>query len=179
MRKKIEKGGVLLASSLLDGTLFENRLIIIVNSNEEDGCFGFIINDPANLPAREVFSPLPQEIAHTIRQFFMGGPVGDDELFMIERGSFVDNHGGEIVTEGVYYGGDWGDIGELINASQERILLFLGYAGWSSGQLEGELEEGSWTYYDNINIKDLLGVLTQGRVLQQSALIELLERFEK
>jgi putative transcriptional regulator len=37
---------------------------------------------------------------------------------------------------------------ETINsrgANQQEIQLFIGYCGWDVGELEAELEEGSWT----------------------------------
>ncbi len=42
---------------------------------------------------------------------------------------------------------------DLVNAQPydfDEIRLFHGYAGWSSDQLEGEIEEGSWFVVDSV-----------------------------
>ena len=171
---EIKVGDVLFASSELDGTLFENRLILIVNSNHEDGCFGFILNDPARLPLREVFSPLPSGCVKQFRQFYMGGPVDEDELFMLERVSSVDTMGGEKIAEGVCFGGHWSEVSDLVDADEGRVLLFLGYAGWSCGQLEEEVKEGSWSYYQGLRVYDLLGLLVHGRILERQKIEDIL-----
>ncbi len=46
-----------------------------------------------------------------------------------------------------YWGGDFAAVVKLLNCGQldlQKIKFFVGYSGWSSGQLEGELNEKSW-----------------------------------
>jgi putative transcriptional regulator len=45
-------------------------------------------------------------------------------------------------------GGNMEQVIEAINtkgATDQEIQLFIGYCGWDLGELEAELEEGSWT----------------------------------
>jgi len=61
--------------------------------------------------------------------------------------------GGEKVTDSIYWGGEFDEVVGLLREnklSNKQIRLFLGYSGWSEGQLEDELNEKSWlTTYGN------------------------------
>ena len=51
------------------------------------------------------------------------------------------------VSDGVWWGGDFDSLKFLIQSElvrPEQIRFFVGYAGWSAGQLEDELSTGSW-----------------------------------
>ena len=57
--------------------------------------------------------------------------------------------GGKQLTNGLYLGGNMEQVIEAINngsATQEEIQLFIGYCGWDVGELEAEMEEGSWNF---------------------------------
>ena len=76
-----------------------------------------------------------------------GGPVDRDHLFVLHKQpNLID--GGKQLLNGLYLGGNMKQVIEFINtgsATQEEIQLFIGYCGWDAGELEAELEEGSWT----------------------------------
>jgi putative transcriptional regulator len=49
--------------------------------------------------------------------------------------------------KGVYWGGDFDSVIALINsgkADPEKIRFYIGYSGWSPGQLKTEMEEKTW-----------------------------------
>jgi putative transcriptional regulator len=76
----------------------------------------------------------------------MGGPVAPDTLH------YFHTLGEQIpksvhVYRNIYWGGDIDTIRTLISFNRikkEQIRFFLGYSGWSAGQLERELKENSW-----------------------------------
>jgi putative transcriptional regulator len=78
-----------------------------------------------------------------------GGPVDRDHLFVLhKRPDLIE--GGELKTDGLYLGGNMEQVIEAINsngANQQEIQLFVGYCGWDAGELEAEIEEGSWSIY--------------------------------
>jgi len=79
-------------------------------------------------------------------EVYVGGPVAHDTLHYIhDRGDIVDNS--IPVVNGVYWGGDYDKLKFLIESKlieSHNIKFFLGYSGWSAGQLDDELEYGSW-----------------------------------
>ena len=55
--------------------------------------------------------------------------------------------GGIEVMKGIYWGGDFDCVVDLINSGKidsDKIRFYIGYSGWSAGQLEGEMKEKTW-----------------------------------
>ena len=76
-----------------------------------------------------------------------GGPVDREHLFVLHKRPDLII-GGEKMNNGFYLGGHMEQVIEAINngsATQEEIQIFIGYCGWDAGELDAELEEGSWT----------------------------------
>ena len=51
------------------------------------------------------------------------------------------------ISEGIYWGGDFTKVVQLLNTHQltnKDIRFFLGYSGWGEGQLEDEMKQKSW-----------------------------------
>ena len=85
---------------------------------------------------------------------FVGGPVNQAAAIGVGRS------GGELALDGVSPGVGWArvtpEIGTLdleldpaeIVPPVRDIRVFAGYAGWSAGQLEGEVEMEAWWVLD-------------------------------
>lgn len=77
---------------------------------------------------------------------FYGGPVQVDTIHFVHRQPELIKGGFEII-KGVFWGGEFDTVVSLINSGKldlTEIKFFLGYSGWSNGQLENELNEKSW-----------------------------------
>jgi len=77
---------------------------------------------------------------------FYGGPVQMDTIHFLHQ---YPNEipGGEEVIKGVYWGGDFGKVVDMLKtgaADANKIRFYIGYSGWSDGQLKTELQEKSW-----------------------------------
>jgi putative transcriptional regulator len=81
---------------------------------------------------------------------FIGGPVEVDTIHFIHR-CYDKLNSGEEIAKGIYWGGNFEALKILVNdnlISQDEIKFFLGYSGWSRGQLFEEIKENTWIVSD-------------------------------
>ena len=139
--KNLLAGMSLKSTAALNGSFFEHATILLVEHNEE-GSIGFVTNKPLEKSLHELI-----EFNHSKPFPLMdGGPVDKEHLFVLhKRPDLIE--GGKQIPNGLYLGGHMDQVIEAINtkgANQEEIQLFIGYCGWDLGELEAEVEEGSW-----------------------------------
>jgi len=136
------KAGVYIKSTAaLIGSFFEHTTIILVE-HDEKGSLGFVTNKPFGKSLHELI-----EFNHAKPFPLMdGGPVDREHLFVLhKRPDLID--GGKQILNGQYLGGNMEQVIEAINnmsVHEQEIQLFIGYCGWDLGELEAEVEEGSW-----------------------------------
>lgn len=147
-----KKGDLLISEPFLADPNFARTVILLCEHNEE-GSLGFVLNKPAKVKLSDLITELPQ------RQddIFIGGPVQQNTLQFIHRNAGVIDDGSEV-TKGLYWGGNFEQTlamieSNLIKASD--IKFFVGYSGWASGQLKGELELNSWIISRNVNTEQI------------------------
>ena len=138
---KPKQGRVLIAEPFLPGDYFSRSTVLLVQCTEE-GDVGFILNKPTDLLVKDLFKGFPDFDANA----FLGGPVSNDKLF------FLHTLGDKIpdslqVSGDLFWSGNFDHLTALISAGlveEEDVRFFLGYAGWSAGQLAAEIEDHSW-----------------------------------
>jgi putative transcriptional regulator len=136
-----EKGKILISEPFLPDSFF-NRSIVYLTDHTEQGSVGFILNKKLDLKicdAIEGFEGWEENLN-------MGGPVAPDTLHYLHNlGKIIPKS--VQVDKNLYWGGDIDTIRGLIKKTKiknSQIRFFLGYSGWSAGQLERELKENSW-----------------------------------
>lgn len=138
---ELNKGILLLSDPFLKDPNFIRTAVLICDHNEE-GDIGFILNKKTDQILGDVV-----EIADGLTlPVFEGGPVEQQTLHFIHRRPDIITEGIEIST-GIYWGGDFDvAIAALHNKeiTDAQIRFFIGYSGWSAGQLQEEVEEKSW-----------------------------------
>jgi putative transcriptional regulator len=141
-------GRLLVATPALGDSNFE-RSVVLVLDHDEDGALGVVINRPTPVDVAEVL-PVWQPLATEPGVLFQGGPVALDSALGL---ALVPGAGDE---EPLGWRRVVGRVGlvdldvppEVLAAGVSRLRIFAGYAGWSAGQLEEELAEGSWYVVD-------------------------------
>jgi putative transcriptional regulator len=112
---------------------FRRTVLFISAHDREEGAMGMIINRPLDKQLAEVVTePPPADLAEV--PVFVGGPVGKNQLiiaaFEWETGEGLRLHH---------------KVGlEQQHEDRASICAFVGYAGWTAGQLEAELEQKAW-----------------------------------
>ena len=141
--RNLKAGISIKSTALLNGSFFEDTSILIVE-HDEAGTTGFVTNKPFGKSLNDLI-----EFNHA-KPFPLidGGPVDRAHLFVLhKRPDLIE--GGKQLTNGPYLGGNMEQVIEAINngsATQEEIQLFICYCGWDVGELEAEMEEGSWNF---------------------------------
>lgn len=135
------KGDLLISEPFLPDPNFERSVILLCEHNEE-GSLGFVLNKPTALKLQDALD----EAAGFDKTLYAGGPVQMDTLHFIHRSVGLADQA-ENIGNGIYWGGDFERLLTMMNTRQlppEDVKFFVGYSGWSAGQLEKELEQNSW-----------------------------------
>lgn len=117
------------------------RTVVLLVEHGDQGSLGFVLNRRLDVRIIEVV----EDLAGADLPVFLGGPVEPNTLHYVHR--LPDLPGSRKVYEGLYWGGDFDALKRLalLGQLQEReILFFIGYSGWSPGQLDSELRRKSW-----------------------------------
>ncbi len=130
-------GSLLVAHpSMLDPN-FRRAVLFLSAHDPDDGALGVIINRPLDKNVADLVSePAPEGLAGV--PVFLGGPVSNNQLmfaaFEWQKGKGLKlNHNVGMNEASTLAGGD-----------PMSICAFVGYAGWSAGQLEAEMKERAW-----------------------------------
>lgn len=116
-----------------------HRSVVLILEHNEDGALGLILNRATTemaetyLPAWDGFL-VPPGVVH------FGGPV--DPEVAIGLGRAVD--GTQVATSGFALV----DLTADPDPESPHVKVYAGYSGWTAGQLEAELQGGSWFVVD-------------------------------
>ena len=143
---KVTQGSILIAQPFMDDTFFK-RSVVGITENRTDGTVGFILNKPVKPKLNELIPKIKSEEEFKV---FYGGPVATDTIHYIHsKGELLEES--TQITKGIYWGGNFERLLFLIESgliNSQDIRFYLGYSGWSEGQLDTELETGSWVVSD-------------------------------
>ncbi len=125
------------------------RAVVYICAHNEDGAMGLVIN---RLFEPLVFSELMKQLDIYLGDDFdevpvhFGGPVEAGRGFVLHTDDY-ETEGTVQVAEGVRLSATVEILKDLaMHKGPQKCLLMLGYAGWSAGQLEAELQANGWLH---------------------------------
>lgn len=151
-----------MANPLLPDPNFDRTVVLLLAYNE-DGALGLVLNRPSQM---DVGDPLPQweHLAAEPAVLFLGGPVQHQAVICLARNAPASAPAGETpggeTPAGETPDDVWKEVAPgvgTIDLDQDpltvtgrvrQVRMFAGYAGWSAGQLEAEMEAGAWWVVD-------------------------------
>jgi putative transcriptional regulator len=132
-------GQLLLSNAVLFDPNFR-RTVVLIGHHDEEGAVGVVLNRPLEVTVDEAVPPL-SELVRPGDLVYRGGPVQPAAAVVLAE--FDDP-----AKAGVLALGSIGFLPEETDPAElggiRRARVFAGYAGWSPGQLEEELDEEAW-----------------------------------
>jgi putative transcriptional regulator len=147
------QGKALLASPYLDDPNFAKTVVFMVRHTQEDA-FGLIVNRPTEHSIQNVVQAVIEQSSDRTGWLHFGGPVEGPLVALHDQPDLSDL----TCSNGVYLTTERDRLLSLLERKHANVKLISGFSGWSGGQLESEMETGSWIVSD-IQAAEVLGVL--------------------
>lgn len=131
-------GSLLVAHPMMADPNFRRTILYLSHHSADDGALGFILNRPLGRRAGELeIGDALEHVAHV--PIYEGGPVQRNQVIVASLE--WDAQAGCCVFEPLER--PEGEL-DLPFAEDDKLRVFLGYAGWSKNQLEREIALNSW-----------------------------------
>ena len=141
MNEPLAAGTLLIADPFLKDPNFM-RTVVFLCDHQAEGSIGFVINRRYEKSIGELINDL--EMCNF--PVYYGGPVQKDTLhFLHQCPDLIE--GGVEITKGIFWGGNFEQVTDLIKKGElepQMIRFYLGYSGWGEEQLDTELNEKTW-----------------------------------
>jgi len=151
----LRAGMLLVATPELGDPNFASTVVLLLDVSDDEtgstggplasgGALGVVLNRPSGVPVAEVLGPWG-EVVDEPEVLFQGGPVSTEGALAVAR----LQTGAEPPVGFQPVDGDLGLLDldtpvELVTGALASLRVYAGYAGWGAGQLEVEVEQGSW-----------------------------------
>jgi putative transcriptional regulator len=123
------------------------RTLTYVCEHNDQGALGIVVNRPIDMTMQALFERLSLTLRHSEladAPVFFGGPVQTDRGFVLHAPA--GNWQSTLKVREAIGLTTSKDVLEAVGRGEgpAKILVTLGYAGWSAGQLEHELSQNAW-----------------------------------
>ena len=142
------KGYLLVASPKIKNSIFEKSTILILEHSHK-GAYGIIIDKYlSDSTIEEIWQEstglLNMTWLTTGQPLNIGGPI-NGPLVVIHTNKKL---GEEKITDEVYFSVINKTINKIIK-KEKTLKMFSGYCRWENGQIEQEIESGSWFIFES------------------------------
>ena len=140
---KAHSGELLISEPLMVDSYFSRSVILVLDEPEDGGHFGLILNKAMEMNLQNL---MPDWEAGSRIRVFCGGPVDLERMFLLHTLGECLGPAVEVLP-GIYVGADLDKIIEYIDNGGQvegKLRFFIGYCGWSPGQLAAEIERNTW-----------------------------------
>ena len=137
----VKNGDLLVAEPFLGDSNFE-RSVVLICEHDPSGTFGLVLNQTTQLQLADVID----DSVYPDIPLFVGGPVAKNTLHFVHRRPDLIDRSTKVVDD-LYWGGDFEQVKRMLNVGSLRAddaRFFIGYSGWSAGQLDKELKQNAW-----------------------------------
>lgn len=138
-------GKLLIAEPFLREPYFNHAVVMMVDGDgAENESMGVVLNIDSDNSLQSLIGGIEREEPIDV---FCGGPLGLDRLFFLHTLGDVISNSQQINDTGIYVGGDFTDVIDYINSGyplEGHVRFFVGYSGWSAGQLDDEISKNVW-----------------------------------
>ncbi|PKH02030.1 YqgE/AlgH family protein [Psychromonas sp. MB-3u-54] len=148
------KDHFLIAMPSLKDPYFKHSVVYICE-HDEKGAMGFIINFPVKLTLQELLNNV-DSIDHypeppLLNPVFLGGPLELERGFVLHS-PVADNSQSTKLNDQLMVSNSNAILSTLGTKNEpEKYIVTLGYASWSSGQLEQEINDNHWISMESQN----------------------------
>ena len=147
------KDHFLIATERMTDNRFSKTVIVMLKSDEE-GAWGLVINKKLGMmPIALLIDPSlntskdREELYKINVPVFWGGPVDVKEIFILHSSEYESKTTKKFGNISISQ--DYDILFDIAkNIGPKKSLIILGYSGWGSGQLEGEMERDHWILSD-------------------------------
>ena len=142
---RVEAGTLLAAfPDMLDPNFMHS--VVLICQHSDQGAYGVVTNKSTSFTVKDLLPNHPL-LGQSKFPVFLGGPVDHTTLQFVHVVP-DDVPGGLSIDGKLWLGGDLDALGKFLaakpRAAARKVRLFLGYSGWSAGQLDKELVTGPW-----------------------------------
>lgn len=147
------KGRILLSDPFQADEFFQ-RAVVYLCEHSDEGSFGFVLNNLVDISLNQLndaFPPLQTPMS-------LGGPVETETMY------FLHTLGDQLkdslpISHNLSIGGDFQQLYAFIqekHITNGDFRFFLGYSGWSPGQLEQEITEHAWVVTEMSDVREIM-----------------------
>jgi len=141
-------GRLLVATPLLEDPNFRRAVVLLVEHEITEGTLGIVLNRPTQIGVDQVLEQWT-DLATEPSVVFKGGPVSPNSALALALIPGTDEPAGWRALDGAPALARLGLLDldappRLLAPAVQSLRVYAGYAGWSPGQLEAEIDEGAW-----------------------------------